>query len=375
MAENLVFDATENGAVVDELIRERIMEIPDEKLVELSFSGVFSDGFNRSNEYPVDPDGFPILGSTLNDLLENITDLQKECWRQFNINPQINSSILDNGSSVCGKGFKITSSEQDIKDFLKEILFDSRNRLYANFEKFHVRSDIEGELFLCATLHEDGFVEVDFMSPAALKDIYFHPSKESFPLLYEFTVSEKKNGSLCKVDRQYPSIYVSEFASVCKEMESLEEYDSSKIFRKKVKRGIWKKTNGYQSFIISWDRGLFTKRNVSSMRTTIEWANHYENLKRYEIDHKKSSGAYLWTFTFDDAKSFKNWLALPPDERKRTGVYQKKTPGGSLILPPGMKVDVKNPNLPKISDTDTDILHMITSGLNNFKSLYASVFK
>lgn len=147
-------------------------------------------------------------------------------------------------------------------------------------------------------------------------------------------------------------------------MESLQAFDKTKILRKKSKSGIWKKTNGYQSFIISWDKGLFTKRNVSSMRTTIEWANHYENLKRYEIDHKKSSGSYLWVFSFEDAKAFKNWLSMNAEDRAKTGIYQKKTPGGSLVLPPGMKCEVKNPQLPKISDSDTDIMHMITSGLN-----------
>jgi len=64
------------------------------------------------------------------------------------------------------------------------------------------------------------------------------------------------------------------------------------------------------------------------MRTTIEWANHYENLKRYEIDHKKSSGSYLWVFSFEDPKAFKTWLSLSPEDRAKTGVYQKKTPGG-----------------------------------------------
>jgi len=33
-------------------------------------------------------------------------------------------------------------------------------------------------------------------------------------------------------------------------------------------------------------------------------------------------------------------------------------------LPPGMKMTAINPNLPKISEGDTDILHMVTGGLN-----------
>lgn len=348
---------------MDEEIRKRLEAIPDEKLLEMSFSAAFQQNPSDSIHYAVDSDGFPLVSGSIDDLLENISDLQKECWVKFNTNPQINTAITDNGGSVCGKGFKIVSHEKDVKEYLYELMYDSRNRLYTNFEKFVIRSEIEGELFLCASLHEDGFVEIDFMSPGSLKEIHYHPFKQTLPLLYEFNVAEKGSSSATTI-KQIPSIYVSEFASLAKEMESLDVYDKTKVLRLKTKTGIWKKTNGYQSFIISWDKGLFTKRNVSSMRTTIEWANHYENLKRYEIDHKKSSGSYLWVFSFEDPRAFKNWLSLSEEDRLKTGVYQKKTPGGSLVLPPGMKVEVKNPQLPKISDSDTDIMHMITSGLN-----------
>lgn len=100
------------------------------------------------------------------------------------------------------------------------------------------------------------------------------------------------------------------------------------------------------------------------MRTTIEWTNHYENLKRYEIDHKKSSGAYLWTISFEDLKAFKYWMSLSDDDKAKTGIMQQKTPGGTILMPPGMKMEVKNPQLSSISEQDTDILHMITAGLN-----------
>lgn len=349
---------------LDDEVRKRIESISDEKLLEMSFSAVFQQGPDEFYKYSVDGDGFPIGSGSTESLLENITDLQNECWIKFNTNPQINTVITDNAGSICGKGFKIVSHEKDVKEFLYDFIFDSRNRLYSNLEKYVIRSEIEGELFLCVSLHEDGFVEVDFMAPSSLKDIHFHPFKQTLPLLYEFNVVSDVNSGDTSSVRQIPSIYVSEFSGLDEEMEKLKVFDKTKILRKKTKSGIWKKTNGYQSFIIAWDKGLFTKRNVSSMRTTIEWANHYENLKRYEIDHKKSSGSYLWVFSFEDPKAFRGWLSMSPEDRAKTGVYQKKTPGGSLVLPPGMKVEVKNPQLPKISDSDTDIMHMITSGLN-----------
>jgi hypothetical protein len=107
-----------------------------------------------------------------------------------------------------------------------------------------------------------------------------------------------------------------------------------------------------------------TKRNVGHLRTVIKWVRLYENLKLYEIDHKRSSGAYLWTVTFDDLKSYKLWMAMSEEDRKHTGLLADKAPGGTILLPPGMSMSVQNPTLPKISDEDTDILNMISSGMN-----------
>jgi len=97
--------------------------------------------------------------------------------------------------------------------------------------------------------------------------------------------------------------------------------------------------------------------------TTIEWLNWYEELKKYEIDHKKSAGSYLWVGTFTDLKAFRLWLSLSENERKATGLLQKKAPGGTLLVPPGMEFKCVNPQLQKISEQDTDILQMVTSGL------------
>ena len=341
---------------------QTLLDLPDERLQELMFTaGIFGGKTVR-----VDEDGFPIMGTsgTTEDLVLKVLDLQRECWKKFNTNPQIATAVTDNAGVVCGKGFNITSPHKDVRELIKKVIYDSRNRLYANFKKFYTRSDIEGELFLSFTVHDDGFIEIDFMHPEKLDKIYFHPSKSTLPLFYSFKIYEE-NG-LISTERivNIPSIYVFEFSSLIPVMEKHKEWKTNpdRAYRRNKRK--FKRTGGYQTFIVSWDKSLFTERNVSQMSTTIEWANHYENLKRYEIDHKRSSGSYLWTVSFEDVKAFKTWLSLTPEQKEETGIKQKKTPGGTIVLPPGMKLEVKNPNLPKISDSDTDILHMITSGLN-----------
>lgn len=344
-------------------LEQQLQTISDTRLQEMSFS-VLSDSSGR----PIlDEDGFPAVvgGGYTEQLLENIFHLQRECWKKYNTNPQISTAINDNAGSVCGKGFSIASPYADVQKFLKEIIYDSRNRLYSNLKKFLIRSDIEGELFIAASLHyTDGFVELDFMHPQKLKEIFYHPTKTTLPLFYQFEITELEKGVLTKKLRNIPSIYCFEMQNLIPIMESHPEWaiDPSRAFRRDRRK--FKKTGGYQTFIISWDKSLFTKRNVSQMRTTIEWTNHYENLKRYEIDHKKSSGAYLWTISFEDLKAFKYWMSLSDDDKAKTGIMQQKTPGGTILMPPGMKMEVKNPQLSSISEQDTDILHMITAGLN-----------
>jgi hypothetical protein len=343
---------------------QTLLETPDEKLQELMLSvGIFGGRYTK-----VDEDGFPIYGTsgTTEDLVLKVMDLQRECWKKYNTNPQISTAISDNAGIVCGKGFTITSPHKDVRAFIKQLVYDSRNRLYANFKKFYTRSDIEGELFLSFTVHTDGFVEIDFMHPEKLEKPYFHPSKSTLPLFYAFKVYEEGDSGTASSEKTVyiPSIYVFEFPSLIPVMEKHKVWKTNpeRAYRKNKRK--YKKTGGYQTFIVSWDKSLFTERNVSQMSTTIEWANHYENLKRYEIDHKRSSGSYLWAVSFEDVKAFKTWMSLTPEQKEETGIKQKKTPGGTIVLPPGMKLEVKNPQLPKISDSDTDILHMITSGLN-----------
>ena len=127
---------------------------------------------------------------------------------------------------------------------------------------------------------------------------------------------------------------------------------------------MFKKMGGFYRFIVSWDMSLITKRNIGHIRTVLEWVQYWEDIKKYELDHKKSAGAYVWVVNFTDVKSWIQWLKMSDADRRKTGIAAKKTPGGTMVLGPNMEMKASNPNLPNISDSDTDIMHMVTSGLN-----------
>jgi hypothetical protein len=347
-----------------EEVEKYLMEMPDEVLTHMQFSVPWQYDVAEGT-YP-DPDGFISAPSWSKEDQKTTRDkLQKECWNKFNRNPQINTATRGLVGRLTGWGFETSSEITEIDELIEEIELDPRNRLYNFWPKYVGRSMIEGELFLLLTCHfKDAFIEVDYIDPVLINDggddnsgIIFHPNKTLMPLLYILNDGEGEK-------MQIPSIFCAYYPELIEIAAKNKDFSRKLLKNSYSGRKIFKPFNGYFRFIVAWDRGFMTKRAISYMRTTLEWLNHYENLKKYEIDHKKSSGAYLWVFSFEEPRAFKAWLALSDEDRRKTGIGAKKTPGGSLVLPPGVTVSVQNPNLTRISEEDTDILDMIASGLN-----------
>ena len=356
---------------MNEEYKKAILGMSDEEIMGSNLLFTMPDG---SKGMVVDEDGFPVIARMSEETSEGFSVLQKSCWEKFNSNPQVYTSIDDTGGYLAGANFEFYSEYEDVQDYIYQMMTDSRNRLYSFIEKFVIRAEIEGELFISATIHPDGFVEIDFIPPNALefgnghKGVVYHPNKSSMPLFYVVKIKDE-NGK--ETPYAIPSIYVSEFPDDMGPKfrnHRLIKDGTYKIYNKVGKKA-YEPFGGFKTFIIAWDRSLFTDRNVSHLRTVIEWANHYEELKRYEIDHKRSSGSYLWIATFEDMASFKKWISLTDEEIEKTGFYKPKTPGGTIVLPPGMKLECKNPNLSKISDADTDIMQMVVSGLNRSEDM------
>ena len=345
-------------------IAEAIENMSDEDLSKIAFMVPWS-GSQDSARPQQDEDGFPTLVNMTD--FTNFHKLQLECWNKFVQNPQINSYIRDYMGSLTGYGFETNSEIPEIQAAIDEMTDDMRNDLEANMPKYAARAEVEGELFLSFTIHRKGFVEIDFMEPSALKGggdsnsgIIFHPHKPAMPLMYLFTVNTNKGTEIVPI----PSINLAYYPELMSYVRSHLSWRGNAKNLERKRGSSYKNLGGLHRFIVSWDRGFFTRRNVSHIRTTIEWINHYETLKKYEIDHKRSSGAYLWVAKITDPKAYRAWLAMSDEQKQKSGLLQKKSPGGTIVLPPGIDLDVKNPDLPKISDQDTDILRMVISGLN-----------
>ena len=349
-----------------EEIADYVLNIPDEVMANLTFSMPWQ--YNDGSEEVKDADGFPTQLDNKEDGSAYRKVLQTECWDKFQRNPQVNTAIRGLAGRMTGMGFTATSEIREIQEVLDEITYDWRNRLYSLWTKYAARAEIEGELFLLCTVHENGFVEVDFIDPTTIDGsgdegtgIIFHPTKALLPLYYNIRM--KKNG-LATEYQQIPSIYVAKFPDLVRSLADNNDVSAKYQKQSKSEKPIYKPFGGYYRFVCAWDKGFMTRRAIGHLRTTLEWLNHYENLKKYEIDHKKAAGAYVWVVEIEDPRTFKLWLSLSDEEKRKTGIMAKKTPGSTLVLPPGCKLSATYPQLSNIREEDTDILNLITSGLN-----------
>ena len=311
-----------------------------------------------------DPDTGQISVTGKDDPSVTRSVLQQQCFDKATQNPQVATATKGLVGRLAGFGFETSSEIRQIQEVIEEIELDPRNRLYNYWPKYVARAKIEGELFLCLTCHSTGFIEVDFIDPAAIESnqeesgIIFHPKKTTTPLVY--CVKDDEAG----IDEQIPSIFIARYPEWIKYAKSNKAFSVSAIKNSRSRQKVFKEMGGFYRFIVAWDQGLVTKRNIGHIRTVLEWVQYWEDIKKYELDHKKSAGAYVWVVNFTDVKSWIQWLKMSDADRRKTGIAAKKTPGGTMVLGPNMEMKASNPNLPNISDSDTDILQMVTSGLN-----------
>ncbi|MBW1999771.1 MAG: hypothetical protein JRJ29_17645 [Deltaproteobacteria bacterium] len=349
-----------------------INDIPDEYLEVIARETSMAVPWQYSpddNTYR-DPDmGDAAIPSTQKDDTSLSREIiQAQCFMKATRNPQVSTAIRGVTGRLTGFSFGCSSEVPEIQTVLEEIELDPRNRLYNYWPKYASRGKIEGELFLCFTCHSDGFIEVDFIDPAAVTSgqvdsgIIFHSRKTNTPLIY--CISDEKGNS-----EQIPSIFIARYPEWIEDAKNQKGYSASLLKGSRSRKKIFKSMGGFFRFIVAWDQGLVTKRNIGHVRTVLEWVEHWENLKKYELDHKKSAGAYLWVIQFTDVRSWIQWLKMSDADRAKTGIAAKKTPGGTLVLGPNMEMKALNPTLPNISNSDTDIMSMVTSGLNEPKDV------
>ncbi len=331
--------------------------------------------FGLTSEAPaVDADGFPVGGGSLGrESTLSREGLQDECWKKFQDNPQINTAVRGLVGRLTGLGFETSSAVWPIQNAIEKTELDPRNRLWDLWPKFAGRALIEGELFLSLSIHRNGFVEVDFVDPKTITGngdddtgIIYHSRKPTFPLFYNIRVEDPEGRRKYGPVEQVPSINIARFPEMIADARTHSGWNREyqKAARDRGFFSPFKPIGGYRRFIVEWNKGMVTRRSTAYLRTTIKWINHYERLKEYEIDHKKACASHLFVTTCASLRDYKNFMAMSDKDKKLSGVGAPARPGQNRVLPPGFDIKAINPNLPSMTGQDTDILDMVSSGLN-----------
>ena len=91
-------------------ISDFIENIPDDVIRRMQFSVPWQYASDATS-VTSDPEDRPYQGGLEGEegLLITREDLQRECWKKFNQNPQVNTAVRGLAGRIAGKGFETTS--------------------------------------------------------------------------------------------------------------------------------------------------------------------------------------------------------------------------------------------------------------------------
>lgn len=302
-------------------------------------------------------------------------DLQKKCWEKYRGFGPVKSSVESKADYVTGAGFGVYSEDLQINAFLKDLFYSHRNKLYRRINGWIVRMQAEGELFLLLAFDEKGTATIRTLEPDRIGEgeetgLILNPDDITETLLYNYTSNGEKElipDILCVHD---PNGYA-------KKIKSLEEApDQAQLKNSKGGTG-FSKLGGYRRFILHWKNltGIDEyARDISHLVTTIEAINLYWNALKWELDHKKAQCAYTIVVKFEDSPAgrigWAVWKKMSDEEKKATGLITALTPGSKVFCPPGMSVEIKSPQLQRLSGENQDLINLAGAGARTPQDLW-----
>ncbi len=292
-------------------------------------------------------------------------DIQKLCYSKYRNFGPLRAAIDAKADFAAGHGFSVYSTELTINEFLKDLFFSRRNRLYFQCPGWIVRMQAEGELFLLLAFDDEGTATIRVMEPSKIGEsddtgLLTNPDDVTHTLFY---VYEGKNGRelIPDISIMYNS---TEYLKIARGIDGYNE-EETKNSRSARHRNI----GGFRRFIIHWKNltGIMEyKRDTSYFMAVLEAINLYWNAIKWELDHKKAQTAYTIAVTFEDSpqglRAWFAWKNMSDEDKDKTGLTKPLTPGSKVVLPPGMSIDIKSPQLPRISGENQDLLNISGAG-------------
>jgi hypothetical protein len=349
---------------------------PEDRMILAS--GAWQDPANFGvNATTIDTsiDLFPYPKEGFKPTNTNWRTLQKKGWEIYKGFGPLRAAI-DSKADYVTRGLEPFSTDYAINAFLQDIWFSPRNELYERVPSWMIRMFAEVEVFVLLVFDDDGNVTIRNLEPAHIgrneKDygLITDPDDISTTLFY---VHKTPKGEEIIPDGRF--ILDTEF--MVERAKALGKDLDTSLISPLTKSSKHKALGGYRRFVLHW-RNLTGEKNVprdtSSVSAIIEFINLYIMATKWELDYKKSLCAYTIVITFDTSPAGKLawhvWSQMTDEQKAKTNLTKPLTPGSKVFLLPGMGIEIKSPNLPKISGSNEDLLFITGAGARSPQDLW-----
>jgi hypothetical protein len=340
-----------------------------------------------------DPANFSTVSTTVSDVSDFLStqegdekpgdkgwrDLQKQCWIKYKTFGPLNSAVDSKADYVAQAGFSVYSDYLEVNEFLKDLFYHYRNKLYARVTGWVIRMLAEGELFKLLIVGEDGSMTVRSLDPTNIGSgnldhgLLVDPDDVTQTVFYNYK-TRKKNELIPDARFILEPEYMIE--AVKRLGTAFDPKKVSELTKGKGK-GSYSKIGGYRRFILHWKNltGIYEyKRDTASLVTTLEWINLYTNALKWELDHKKALCAYTIESIFGDSVAGKVawtlWQKMSPEAKEATNLTKPLTPGSRVFSMPGMTLKIHAPQLQALTGSNQDVLNLAGAGARTPQDLW-----
>lgn len=317
----------------------------------------------------------------------NWRDQQVACWELFRSFGPINAAISSKADSVAGSGFDAYSDNLEIKAFLKELIYGHHNRIDMRATGWMIRMLAEVETFLLLSIEEPPKTKgkrksplipekprivIRTLEPSRIGEgsdtgLILNPNDATQTLFYNYKSSAG--------DEIIPDIniaYNPDLEALVKDKLG----DGSKLKNSKGSGPLHKDIK-YRRFIIHWKNltGILEyERDTPAIASVLEFANLYKNAVKWDLDFKKAQSSYAIVFKFQDTPAGKVmsrlWNGMTAEEKEKTGLTKPIKPGERVFVPLGMDLEIKAPNIQRLSGNNQDLIDLVGAGARTPMDLF-----
>lgn len=305
----------------------------------------------------------------------NWRELQEEGYKKYKTFPPLNAAVESKSNYIAGPGFYVYSPVLEISEFLRDLVYSYRNKLYSRVVGWMVRMLSEVEIFVLITLDENGTATIRNLEPGQIgsgdeKGLILDPDDATQTLFYKYSSS--------KGEEYIPDArWILEPEYMKERLKELKGFDNSKISKSTNKGAKFTKVGGYRRFVMHWKNltGIPEyQRDTASIATILEWVNYTIQALKWELDYKKALAAHTHDFTFgSDTQgriSWSIWQKMTDAQKKATGLTEPYAPGSKTFIPPGMTHKISAPQLPNMSGNNQDLMLMAGAGMKTPQDMW-----